>query len=232
MSDLSATYAGTTGWSGTVTSEAQARSPKHAHVQRGVLIEVEKRMEIGLTVADLRRIYPDLHHGSLSSALTNLHRDGKLARLEDKRDRCHIYVLPGYVNGRVTQPAGRVRPATDPAGAQDHPVGSSPQTADLAAYDRAWQDGYDQGAVEGREQAQREVEVGAESLLKAHSDGVKAGRRQFAVEVLNHVTETRKLAVAPVVAHFPGCYRQHPRCAIDMFGKIAERELRGGRKIG
>jgi len=41
---------------------------------------------------------------SKSRALSNLLRDGKLARLEEKRDRGHIHVLPDLVGYRTIEP--------------------------------------------------------------------------------------------------------------------------------
>ncbi|QGJ89472.1 helix-turn-helix DNA binding domain protein [Microbacterium phage Smarties] len=39
-----------------------------------------------------------------SRAMSNLLRDGKLARLREKRDRGSVHVLPEHVNGRPTEP--------------------------------------------------------------------------------------------------------------------------------
>lgn len=61
----------------------------------------------GLTVAELREAATDHHHGTLSGCLSNLHRDGELALLNDKRKRCRIYVLPECVNGREVRPHGK-----------------------------------------------------------------------------------------------------------------------------
>lgn len=72
--------------------------------QRYVLILADRAKERGVTVAELRD--GNLHHGRISSALSILHRVGKLCRLSEKRDRCHIYVLPEYVNGRQTDSYG------------------------------------------------------------------------------------------------------------------------------
>ncbi|QCW22618.1 hypothetical protein SEA_PIPERIS_60 [Microbacterium phage Piperis] len=41
---------------------------------------------------------------SKSRALSNLLRDGKLARLSEKRDRGSVHVLPEHVNGRDLEP--------------------------------------------------------------------------------------------------------------------------------
>ena len=37
-----------------------------------------------------------LHHGQVSGALSVLHKQGRIAMLKDKRDKCHPYVHPKY----------------------------------------------------------------------------------------------------------------------------------------
>lgn len=110
MSDL--TYGGTSGWSGTDTSrqraESQDRDGTTGIVQRQVLSLVLSSMARGVTVAEVRLMLPGRHHGSISSALTNLHRAGRIARLAEQRERCKVYVNPMYVGERETeQPKGR-----------------------------------------------------------------------------------------------------------------------------
>lgn len=50
-----------------------------------------------------------IHHGQSSSALSDLHRTGSLARLRKKRKKCSVYVAPVYVNDRETEPYGRAK---------------------------------------------------------------------------------------------------------------------------
>jgi hypothetical protein len=45
-------------------------------------------------------------HGSTSRVLSDLHKAGRIARLTEERNRCKVYVLPEYVNGRETEPHG------------------------------------------------------------------------------------------------------------------------------
>ncbi len=119
MSDL--TYGGTSGWSGTDTSQERAESQDGdgttGKVQRLVLGSVHAQRERGMTIAELRSHFQGRHHGSLSSALTNLHRAGKIARLSEKRGRCKVYVTPQHVMGRETEQPTRQRRA-DPDGPQ------------------------------------------------------------------------------------------------------------------
>lgn len=61
----------------------------------------------GWTVAELRHLYPEWHHGQISAALTTLHKAGRIARLAERRNGCAIYVDPEQVHGRSTMPAAR-----------------------------------------------------------------------------------------------------------------------------
>lgn len=116
MSEAHLPYAGTSGWSGSETSRQRAEDQDKSGVtgerQRVVLRHIERAGERGLTVQQLRR-FTGWHHGSVSSALTNLHKAGAIQRLSEVRDRCKVYVAPEYVRGRETEaPAaqrGRIR---------------------------------------------------------------------------------------------------------------------------
>ena len=103
-------YNDTSGHSGTDTSEERARhrdaSGKTLSSQNDTLKYLHDAGDTGLTVQELRDM-TGWHHGIASSSLTNLHGVNKIARLADKRNRCHIYVHPDFVNGRVTEQKGR-----------------------------------------------------------------------------------------------------------------------------
>src|SRR5687768_3793177 len=97
-------YAGTEGYAGSDTSRERALREAIDGVaskrQRFLLILASRAKERGVTVADVRD--QSLHHGRVSGALSVLHKTGKLARLRETRERCKVYVLPEYVNGRET----------------------------------------------------------------------------------------------------------------------------------
>jgi len=103
----------TAGWSGSDASRERARDEAADGTvqkrQREVLRILAAHEEGGITVSDLRFI-TRWHHGQASSALSGLHKAGLIDRLAQKRDRCHVYVLPEHTNGRDTQPFGRKRP--------------------------------------------------------------------------------------------------------------------------
>jgi hypothetical protein len=104
-------YAGTSGYSGSDTSYQRAvtrdADGRTVALQRVLLVLVDTQGPDGLTVAEARRAIPAQHHGSISGALSNLHRAGRIACLTSRRERCHPYVTPSYVNGRPTRPQGK-----------------------------------------------------------------------------------------------------------------------------
>jgi len=106
-------YAGTEGYAGSETSRDRAMHDAVSGVaskrQRYVLIMASRAGEKGITVAELRDT--NLHHGRISGALSVLHKEGRLARLAEIRDRCKVYVLPEFVAGRKTEPHGVIHKA-------------------------------------------------------------------------------------------------------------------------
>lgn len=115
----SLTYAGSSGSATTDTSQA---ATEHADVtgitakaQRYALIVAGQQGTRGVTASELREKDGSLHHGRVSSALTNLHRAGRLIRLAEIRNHCHVYVLPEHVAGRDVKP---YRPSRKPIDAE------------------------------------------------------------------------------------------------------------------
>jgi hypothetical protein len=110
---MSLPYNGTEGYAGSETSKDRAINEAITGTaskrQRFILILAQRAKERGVTVADVRDT--NLHHGRVSGALSVLHKVGKLARLTETRDKCKVYVLPEYVNGRPTEPHGVVHKA-------------------------------------------------------------------------------------------------------------------------
>lgn len=106
-------YAGTEGYAGSDTSRErairEAVDGTASKRQRFILILAGRAQEKGITVAELRDA--SLHHGRVSGALSVLHKTGKLARLTESRDRCKVYVLPQYVNGRPIEAHGVIHRA-------------------------------------------------------------------------------------------------------------------------
>lgn len=133
MSEADLPYDGTEGFSGTETSEARARSEAVSGVasvrQRYILIQAARAGVRGVTVAELRD--DRLHHGRISGALSVLHKVGKLRRLRETRDKCKVYVLPEFVDGREVEAFGRSRKA-------------DPETLAAASVVEAWLRRYDE----------------------------------------------------------------------------------------
>lgn len=65
------------------------------------LREIAARGEFGMTWRELA-MQRGWHHGQASSTLSVLHKDGKLARLQQRRAGCSVYVLPEHVADRET----------------------------------------------------------------------------------------------------------------------------------
>lgn len=116
MTEASLPYAGTSGHSGTDTSRERAEKSdstgKTNKRQKYTLALLGGPHALGdrtwggmhgVTVKELREA-TGWHHGVASSVLTNLHISGQIARLEEKRDRCHVYVVPRFVAGRALSP--------------------------------------------------------------------------------------------------------------------------------
>ena len=100
-------YNGTGGWSGSDTSKERAEwmvsSGELSKTQQGVIRHLSTAKAYGCTWKEIQ--LPDgnggtMHHGSISGALSNLHKDGRISRLTSKRDGCLVYVLNEWVQGR------------------------------------------------------------------------------------------------------------------------------------
>jgi hypothetical protein len=231
----------TAGHSGVDTSREraveEARTGKTLHVQSIVMAHVSRHGVDGMTVAELRRSLPQMHHGSISSALTNLHRAGMLVCLTDKRERCHVYVRPEFVNHRSFRPAVRVRPGKDKAGAQDQPTLPEPQTADLErriedtdtalaamateAYEQGYGLGRDMGWQKGYDEGVEAAQKRPGALLEAKHLGMDEGRRQQAARTMALISNMRAQmkGKGPVQNHGTMCWMLHPLCAIDSIAK-------------
>jgi hypothetical protein len=104
----------TGGWSGTDTSQARARREAADGTlsarQTAVLRYLDDSGRSGATWKETADAL-DLHHGQASGALSNMHHSGRIRLLDLIRHRCHVYVLPEYVDGRPTIEPRRNKPA-------------------------------------------------------------------------------------------------------------------------
>ena len=105
-------YAGTSGHSGSSTSERRAMrrdsSGKTQTLQNRIINLIKSEGYDGMTVTELKNVLPE-HHGSVSGAASVLHKANRLSRLVDERGNCKIYVHPKYVHGRDTEEQGHTR---------------------------------------------------------------------------------------------------------------------------
>lgn len=105
-------YNGSSGWSGSATSRERARGRDSSGLtgrnQQMALWLIGDAGVMGLTWRELGLV-TGWHHGTASGVLSNLHAGGRVARLRLSRDRCRVYVLPGFVSGREVEEQGRVK---------------------------------------------------------------------------------------------------------------------------
>lgn len=80
-----------------------AHNPDLSDTGRQVLYWLHHAGEYGRTWKELAHDL-GVHHGTASGALSALHKVKEVARLEDKRGGCSIYVLPRYIKGRKHLP--------------------------------------------------------------------------------------------------------------------------------
>jgi hypothetical protein len=96
-------YGRTSGWSGSTTSRDRARTADQTGItenRQSITLGLLRRAGIdGLTWRELSE-QTGWHHGTASGALSVLHKDGQIARLVEKREKCQIYVTPDLVLGR------------------------------------------------------------------------------------------------------------------------------------
>lgn len=109
-------YAGTSGWSGSETSFERAinddLSGTTSDRQIQAINELGWAGSIGLTWKELAQSLK-LHHGQASGVLSVLHKTGIIERLTDRRNKCAIYVLPEYVDGRQTASHANTKASSD-----------------------------------------------------------------------------------------------------------------------
>lgn len=96
-------YNGSSGHSGTDTSKERAdtndKTGKTKKLQNLTLRLMDERQEFGITWGELALLL-NVHHGSASCVLSVLHKGGLLVRLNERRGRSKVYVLPKWVAGR------------------------------------------------------------------------------------------------------------------------------------
>ena len=99
-------YNGTSGWSGSDSSEERARVQDSDGTtgkrQIAALTYLASRGRHGATWKELAESL-GLHHGSASGVLSVLHLTERVARLKETRNRCKVYVLPEFVDSRKVE---------------------------------------------------------------------------------------------------------------------------------
>ena len=102
----------TSGWAGSKASKDRQmfldETGKTGERQQLVLAELQDAGKHGATWKDIA-LTLELHHGQASGVLSVLHRAGLIARLEQRRNKCSIYVLPEFVDGREVTDSSKTR---------------------------------------------------------------------------------------------------------------------------
>lgn len=97
-------YNGSSGHSGTDTSKERAdvqdKSGKTKNLQNATLELLRTKHFIGITWHELAQAL-NIHHGTASGVLSNLHKGGLIVRLAMRRGRSKIYVLPEWIEFRA-----------------------------------------------------------------------------------------------------------------------------------
>jgi DNA-binding MarR family transcriptional regulator len=100
-------YAGTAGWAGSATSqERESRDLEKGYTldrQQGVLNILARKGACGAIWGEIGDEM-GLHHGAASGVLSVLHKAGYVVRLTERRNKCQVYVLPKYAQGRELAP--------------------------------------------------------------------------------------------------------------------------------
>lgn len=98
------------GWSGSETSRQRASEADSGGTtkdrQNRTLTLLGMAAEFGMTWRELADA-TGWHHGTASGVLSVLHKEQRIERLSEKRDRCKVYVLPVYVGERGSESHGR-----------------------------------------------------------------------------------------------------------------------------
>lgn len=98
-------YAGTSGWSGTETSQDRAVQEDNDGTTKGrqsvTLRMINASKTYGMTWKELAD-ETGWHHGQASGVLSVLHKEGLIERLAERRGKCAIYIGLNSVNGRKT----------------------------------------------------------------------------------------------------------------------------------
>lgn len=109
-------YNGTSGWSGSQASKERQmfldETGETGKRQQAVLNELKALGSYGATWREIAGVL-NLHHGQASGVLSVLHGAGLISRLEQKRNRCSIYVANNFVGGRKTSAPSRTKTSKD-----------------------------------------------------------------------------------------------------------------------
>ena len=100
-------YAGTSGWKGSEASKDRVykddNDGKTVSRQNLALQHLQFAIHYGMTWVELGA-ERQWHAGQASGVLSVLHKEGYIVRLKERRNRCSVYVMPEFTNGREVSP--------------------------------------------------------------------------------------------------------------------------------
>lgn len=189
---------GTAGWSGSDASHDRALDEAEqgisAQRQRAILNLLTRRGHYGATWVEVAA-NRGWHHGQASGALSVLHRAGRVARLKERRNRSHVYVIPDLIAGR------ELSPYVDRAAKR----AAEMEAVRQEGHDLGWQEGYERALAErGPNRADYE-----------------AGRREGAQAIVAHINAMLAAAPTSVAHHDDRCWHRHVGCALRAVRKAA-----------
>lgn len=86
-----------------MTAEGREFMERNVSNKERVFRSLSGRHGSGMTAREVSSAL-GLHHGSASSALSTLHKEGRVSRLKEKRNGYTLYVTVGFEQGRETKP--------------------------------------------------------------------------------------------------------------------------------
>lgn len=231
----------TDGWAGSPASHERALEDARLGKAQQRRAETIRALAIhgaaGLTWKELGDTM-GWHHGQASGVLSVLHKEERIACLLDKRNKCHVYVLPDCVQDRETRPHGSTaahQREQELVDTHDADVAAARTAGHTEGYRIGLAKGHEEGQIAGHAEGMSEgwqegydaaigVIAGIEAKAQqAYDRGRKAGQVQEAKRQLALTQEMRRGIVrakgSRMIVHSSSCWVEYPTCTIDAIEK-------------
>lgn len=234
----------TDGWSGSEASHERAVNETKSGLRQKRRNEAVRSLADaagrGLTWKELAD-FRGWHHGQASGVLSVLHKEGRIVCLTLKRNRCHIYMLPEYAEGRETREAGRTAAnraslAVDAIDMQDRLTAAAGDGYDRGyaeGHDKGWNTGTDAGWQTGYDAAMDRVGDVDTQVEAAYFKGEHEGIRVEAQRIHRLTIEMRRTidghrranGMSTMHRPYKDCWIEHPACALLVIEKALANSL-------